>query len=167
MDNFFWLDRLQPDYVEWSQATGGSAIEMHIYGPPEVVARPDATLLAQATTDLYRAFPELRGTLRHSVLQRNAATHTLFGVGAAGQHLAIETPWPNLYACGDWVAHPNPSMYLERAATTGMLAAGAILRGRGLEPPAVLDHPDPEWLAGRMQAGLMGVRRFVRHRHGS
>lgn len=137
---------------------------MHIYGPPEVIARPDATLLAQAATDIYRAFPELRGMLLHSVLQRNEPTHTLFSVGAAEEHLGVVTRWPDLYAGGDWVAHPNPSMYLERAATTGILAAGELLKRRAMEPPPVLEHPRPEWLAGRMQAGLVGVRRALRRR---
>ncbi|NJN97994.1 MAG: FAD-dependent oxidoreductase [Anaerolineales bacterium] len=61
MDNFFWLDRLQTAYAEWSRATGGSAIEMHIYGPPELVAQPDASLLARVLIDTYRVFPVTAG----------------------------------------------------------------------------------------------------------
>ena len=34
LDNFFWLDRIMEPYLSWSKASGGSAIEVHIYGPP-------------------------------------------------------------------------------------------------------------------------------------
>jgi isorenieratene synthase len=158
MDNFFWLDRLQTAYAEWSRDTGGSALEMHIYGPPDLLAQPDASLLARVLIDTYRAFPELRGKLLHSVLLRNEATHTLFSVGEPGQHLGIETPWPGLFACGDWVYHPAPALYLERAATTGIAAANAVLSSLGLEPWPLLSHPQPEWLAGKMEKSLQRLR---------
>jgi isorenieratene synthase len=161
MDNFFWLERLQPDYAEWADATGGSAVEMHIYGPPEVLARPDATLLAQVITDAARAFPELRGRLLRAVIQRNEPTHTLFAVGEPGEHLGVETPWPGVFACGDWVYHPAPALFLERAATTGVAAANGVLASVGREPWPLLEHPAPEWLAGKMAAGMRRVRRAV------
>jgi isorenieratene synthase len=159
MDNFFWLERLQPAYAEWSRATGGSALEMHIYGPPDLLAQPDASLLARVLIDTYRVFPELRGQLLHPLLQRNEATHTLFSVGERGEHLSIETPWPGLFACGDWVYHPTPALYLERATTTGIAAANAVLHSLDLEPWPLLPHPQPEWLAGKIQAGLQRLRR--------
>jgi isorenieratene synthase len=158
MDNFFWVHRMQPEYAAWSEATGGSAVEMHIYGPPEVLARPDATLLAQVITDVVRAFPELRGRLLRAVIQRNEPTHTLFALGDPGEHLAVETPWPDVHACGDWVYHPAPALFLERAATTGIAAANGVLAHAGLELWPLLAHPEPEWLAGKV-AGLMGYLR--------
>ena len=141
VDNFFWLDRLQSAYAEWSRATGGSAIEMHIYGPPELLAQPDASLLARVLIDTYRAFPELRGKLLHWVVLRNEASHTLFSVGKPGEHLGIETPWPGLFACGDWVYHPAPALYLERATTTGIAAANAVLHSSGDGAVAYLASP--------------------------
>jgi len=164
MDNFFWLNRLQPAYMDWSKKTGGSALEMHVYGPPETLNLPDALLLAQVILDTYRAFPEVRGYLLRSKLLRNEATHTLFGVGNPGEHLGISTPWPGLFACGDWVYHPAPALYLERATTTGIAAANALLAGLNLEPWPILPHPKPEWLAGKMAGGLNRVWHFLRNR---
>ncbi|HEU4322183.1 MAG TPA: FAD-dependent oxidoreductase [Roseiflexaceae bacterium] len=158
MDNFFWLHRLQPAYRDWHAATGGSAVETHIYGPEEALAQPDATLLAQVVLDSYRAFPELRGHLRHAVIQRNPATHTLFTPGDPAELLAVRTPWPGLVACGDWVAHHNPAMYLERATTTAMVAANLLLEEQGLEPWPVQEHPAPEWLAGWLSSSLTRFR---------
>ncbi|HWQ13734.1 MAG TPA: FAD-dependent oxidoreductase [Roseiflexaceae bacterium] len=161
MDNFFWLHRLQPEYAAWSAATGGSAVEMHIYGPPEVLARPDAALLALVVTDAARAFPELRGALLHAVVQHNEPAHTLFAVGEPGEHLGVETPWPEVFACGDWVYHPAPALFLERAATTAIAAANGVLASLGREPWPLLAHPQPEWLAARVAAGMRRVRRAV------
>jgi isorenieratene synthase len=158
VDNFFWLQQLQPAYQAWHQATGGSAIETHIYGPPEVLAQPDAALLTQIVHDTYRAFPELRGSLLYSVVLRNDATHTLFTPGDPARSLAVQTPWPGMVACGDWITDPNPAMYLERAATTGMLAANQLLSELGLEPWPILDHPAPEWFAGKLAAALTRFR---------
>ena len=39
LDNFFWLHRIYDDYMRWGRATGGSAIEAHVYGPPRVAGR--------------------------------------------------------------------------------------------------------------------------------
>ena len=148
VDNFFWLDQFQATFQRWREATGGSVVEMHIYGPREQIDLPDAVLLAQVLQDAYRAFPGLRGSQVHMALQRHEATHTLFSVASPQQHLAIETPWPNLLACGDWVYDPVPALYLERAITTGILAANVILKQRGLSLWPVLYPPAPEWAAG-------------------
>lgn len=148
VDNFFWLDRLQNAYQEWARETGGSAIEVHIYGPPDLLAQPDVLLLARVLQDIHRAFPELRGRNLKINLQRNEATHTLFSVGEPGQHLGVATPWAGLYACGDWVYHPTPALYLERAVTTAIAAANEILNTQALDPFPLQPHPDPEPLAG-------------------
>jgi isorenieratene synthase len=163
-DNFFWLNQIQPAFREWSRATGGSAVEIHIYGPPELLAQPDASLIAQAQQDLTRAFPETRGQVIHVALQRNPASHTLFGVAAADQHLGIITPWPYLFACGDWVAYPSPALYLERATTTGMAAANAVLRHYHLAERPLAEHPTAEPPAATIGHWIEGLRRRVRMR---
>jgi len=157
LDNFFWLDQIMEPYLRWYKATGGSAIEAHIYGPPRLLAEPDVVLLARALGGILAAFPELRGHKIHQVLQRNPATHTLFGVGPAERHLGIETPWPGLFCCGDWVRHANPALFLERATVTAIAAANAVLRQRDLPEWPLLPHPHPEpfvgWIEGLMRRG--------------
>jgi carotenoid phi-ring synthase / carotenoid chi-ring synthase len=157
--NFFWLHRLQESYRAWSQETGGSAVEMHIYGSPHLLEQPDALLLAQAINDANRAFPELRERRLHAYLQRNPPSHTLFGLGTAEQNLAVATPWPGLYACGDWVYDPNPALYLERAATTALIAANYVLADNGRSPFPILPHPEPEPFAGWLARRWHGFRR--------
>ncbi len=138
--NFFWLDRLSNPYRRWSRERGGSALEMHIYGPPETLAQSDAILLTQAIADAQQAWPELRGHRIEQHLQRNAGAHTLPAVGAKEKYLGVVTPWKNLFCAGDWVRHPAPSFFLERACLTGIEAANAVLEERGIQKFALLDY---------------------------
>ncbi len=162
VDNFFWLHRIYRDFAEWAAATGGSAVEMHIYGPAEFLALPDAVILARAITDLYRAYPELRGHTLHQTLQRNSATHSKMIVDKPERWLGVRTPWPNLWACGDWVRGPWPALFLERACVSGVEAANAALGAMGLEPFPVMPYSEPEWLAGAIQKWLLGGRELLR-----
>jgi isorenieratene synthase len=162
MDNFFWLHRIQDAYIRWHRATGGSAVEVHIYGPPMILEEPDAVLLARAIVDVQSAFPELKGRQIRQVLRRNEPTHTLFGLGPADRHLGIETPWPGLLCCGDWVRHPSPAFFMERACVTGIDAANAVLRSRDLSTWPLLDYAPPEPLVGFMERLMLRGRRAMR-----
>ena len=157
MHNFFWLDRIYASYRKWNKETSGSAIEVHIYGPQEILQNADAALLAQVITGLYQAYPELRGHLIHQHIQRNAATHTLPSLGSKDRHLGIETHWTNLFCAGDWVRDPIPSFFLERACATGIKAANAVLKTRGLDEWTLVDYLPPEpfvgWIEKLMVAG--------------
>jgi isorenieratene synthase len=162
IDNFFWLERFQADVAAWHAATGGALVEAHIYGPPEVLALPDAALIARAAADIQLAHPELRGSLLHQTLQRNPPSHTRFGAGAGLRHLAVASPWPGLSCCGDWVAYPHPALFQERACVTGIAAAGRALAALGLPAPVVIPASPPEPLARALERGLRRVRRAVR-----
>jgi isorenieratene synthase len=159
MHNFFWLERMYKPYRDWHRATNGSAIEFHIYGPAETLSKPDAVLLAQAITEFYKAYPELRGHLIYQHLQRNPATHTLPSLGARGTHLGVETPWENLFCAGDWVRDPLPSFFLERACATGIKSANAILRSRGLTEWSLVEYLPPEPFVGWIEKLMKDGRR--------
>ena len=161
LDNFFWLHRIYTDYIRWGRETGGSAIESHIYGPPELLAQPDAALLARAIAGVTRAWPELRGHVVHSMLTRNDATHTLLHAGRPEEHLGVGTPWPNLVCCGDWVRDAHPAMFMERACVTGIKAANAVLGKQGLDPWPLLAVPRPEPLAWAVELAMRHTRGWI------
>jgi isorenieratene synthase len=161
-DNFFWLHRIQDPYIRWHRATGGSAIEIHIYGPPAVLRESDAVLLTRAIADVQSAFPELRGHQLHQELRRNEPTHTLMSLGPADRHLGIETPWPGLFCCGDWVRYPSPAFFMERACVTGIEAANAVLRSHDLSTWPLLDYAPPEPLVGFIERLMLRGRRAMR-----
>jgi protoporphyrinogen oxidase len=155
--NYFWLDRLYNPFRRWARETQGSALEVHVYGPPETLAQPDAVLLAQAIKDVQQAWPELQGHRIGQHLQRNPETHTLPAVGPKEKYLGIETPWQNLFCAGDWVRHPAPAFFLERACLTGIEAANAVLIARGLQKFALVDYlpaePFVAWIEKLMRRG--------------
>ena len=159
MHNFFWLDKIYAEYRQWSAETGGACIEVHVYGPQEVLRQSDAVLITNVLSDFYRAFPELKGHLIKPHLQRNAATHTLPALGARGTHLGIETPWENLFCAGDWVRHPTPAFFLERACVTGLEAANRVLARAGQAEFELQPYPPPEPLAGWIELLILRGRR--------
>ncbi len=163
--NYFWLDRIYNPFRRWASETNGSALEVHVYGPPETLAQVDAILLTQAIKNVEQAFPELRGHRIGQHLQRNPETHTLPAVGSKDKYLGVETPWTNLFCAGDWVRHSAPSFFLERACLTGIEAANAVLAARGLQKFALVDYlpaePFVAWIEKLMKAGRKRRRRTV------
>lgn len=157
-DNFFWLHQLYPDFDAWA-AAGGSAVELHFYAAPGQLDQPDRNLLVTAVTDVQQAYPELRGHFVHGVVRRNSKLHTRFRVPTANS-LYVETPWPAFFACGDWVGYDTPSLWMERATTTGIAAANAVLSVIGHEPYPMFQPPQPELLA-RGLAGLVRASRWL------
>lgn len=158
--NYFWLDRIYNPFRRWARETNGSALEVHVYGPPETLAQPDAVLITQAIRDVEQAFPEVKGHRIGQHLQRNPETHTLPAVGPKEKYLGIETPWKDLFCAGDWVRHPAPSFFLERACLTGIEAANAALRSHGLQPWTLVDYLPAEPFAASIEKLMrMGRRR--------
>ena len=164
MHNFFWLDKIYDSYREWHEETGGSCIELHVYGPQNVLAQSDAILLTNTLRDFYQVHPELKGHLIKPHIQRNAATHTLPALGARGTHLGIESPWENFFCAGDWVRHETPAFFLERACVTGLEAANCVLRARGLNEFELQTYPPPEPLAAWIEALMMRGRKNRREK---
>jgi isorenieratene synthase len=162
MHNFFWLDQIYDEYKKWGNETGGSCIEVHVYGPRETLALSDALLITNVITDMYRAYPELKGHLIAPSLQRNTDSHTLPALGTRGTHLGIETPWENLFCAGDWVRHPLPAFFLERACVTGLEAANQILKLKDIQTWEVKSYPQPELLAAWIEKLMKQGRKHRR-----
>jgi carotenoid phi-ring synthase / carotenoid chi-ring synthase len=159
-DNFFWLHRLYPDFREWHEAVGGSAIEVHLYANDDVLEQPDNVLLIRVIDEVQRAFPELRGHFVHSVIRRNSRVHTQFRVPTKDS-LHVETPWPGIVACGDWIGYSSPAFWMERACVTGMAAANTVLEANKLEPFRVIPPREPEGLARGLSFLVYAFRRTV------
>jgi hypothetical protein len=157
-DNFFWLHRLYDEFREWHAVTGGSAIELHLYAADSVLEQPDEVLLIRVIDEVQRAFPELRGHFVHGEIRRNSRVHTQFRVPTKDS-LHVETPWPGVLACGDWIGYPSPAFWMERSCVTAIAAANTVLEANGLEPFRIIPPREPEGLA-RFMGGL--VRLFRR-----
>ncbi len=159
IDNFFWLHRMQDEFMAWHEQTGGSAIEVHIYESDALLDKPDALLIAEATKEVYTAFPELRGKFIHGTVRRNNTTQTQFLI-PTDESLGVQTPWENLWACGDWIAYPNPALWMERCTITGIAAANGVIQAQGGMPYPLLPPRHPDWLA-RLLGGMVRLGRRV------
>jgi hypothetical protein len=157
IDNFFWLHRLHKEFEAWGEA-GGSAIEVHFYAPDSMLDQSNQVLSVVATSEVQRAFPEMRGHFVHAAIRRNGKTQTQFLVPT--QHsLWVDTPWENVLACGDWIGCTSPALWMERCVVTGMEAANRVLTANHADPFPILPPREPESLAKAMGAIVRGGRK--------
>ncbi len=159
IDNFFWLHRLHDEFLEWHEVTGGSAVEAHFYALDKVLGQSDPVLTVLATTEIQRAFPTLRGHFVHGAIRRNGLIQTQFVVPTKDS-LSVETPWPGILACGDWIAYPTPALWMERCCVTGIAAANHVLKANGAEPFPIIPPRRPERLALAIGGAVKGGRRL-------
>lgn len=159
-DNFFWLDRLQPAFRAWREAAGGSAIELHLYGTDSQADQPDHVIVARAIAETLRAYPNLAGSVVHSAIRRNSKTHTEFRVPTA-ETLHVHTPFDHVFACGDWIGWDSPSLWMERACTTAIAAANAVLASYGCPPYALREPPRAGVVARGIGGTVIGGRKLL------
>jgi len=135
LDNVSVLERFEEGAVTWSRAHRGSVVELHAYAcPPEVAGDPDAAaaVVAQLEDELHRVYPETAAlpVVEREVLVRDDCT--LIGPEAWQERPGVTTPSNRLLLAGDWVRCDYPVALMERAATTGFLAANELLGGWGV-----------------------------------
>lgn len=127
LDNVSVLERFERGAAAWASETGGSVVELHAYAAtdPEGV---DAELERQ----LHRVYPETAdaGVLHREVLVRDDCA--LIGPDRWADRPGVETPFRRLVLAGDWVRCEWPVALMERAATTGFLAANQLLTRWGV-----------------------------------
>lgn len=139
LDAVTFYDRVEQASAAWAARTGGGVLELHCYAVPD--GTDEARLAALLTEDLFDVFPELRGCgVVGEHLQVNRR-FTAFHVGMHAARPGVRTEDPRLVLAGDWVALPVPAMLMEAAATSGLLAANAILAGEGLREEPVYSVP--------------------------
>ncbi|HEY4703428.1 MAG TPA: FAD-dependent oxidoreductase, partial [Streptosporangiaceae bacterium] len=128
LDNVSVLERFEGEAARWARRTGGSVVELHAYaltGDPQQAKR-------QLVDELRRVYPETATATiideRHEV----RADCPLFAPGTFGDRPTVTTPDPNVVLAGDLTRVDLPVALMERAATSGFLAADALLGQWGL-----------------------------------
>jgi isorenieratene synthase len=76
-------------------------------------------------------YPETRGQVPVATQWLVADDCPLLDTAPWAQRPAVTTPDPRVVLAGDWVRCDYPVALMERAATTGFLAANALLRRWG------------------------------------
>lgn len=130
VDNISVLERFEAGAAHWSAEHGGSVVEVHAYACPEdVVPGSDAAHEMEQTMEreLHRVFPECADltVLHREFLVRDDCT-LITPENWAGRP-GVATPWDRLMLAGDWVRCDYPVALMERATTTGFLAANTLL----------------------------------------
>jgi carotenoid phi-ring synthase / carotenoid chi-ring synthase len=132
-DSITLYHRIQNDYIAWAERTGGSVVELHAYCYKEKEFPTQAALLQTFEQELYEVVPELRGaTVLHRELV-NQKNFSGYPPGSYADRPETNTPVANLLFAGDWVKMPFPCGLMERAISSGLLAANAILEQEGLQ----------------------------------
>ncbi|MEU6641794.1 FAD-dependent oxidoreductase [Saccharomonospora sp. NPDC046836] len=155
LDNISVLDRYDTDAAAWARRTGGSVVELHAYavtGPGEDTARD---LLVR----LHTLYPETRPARIVADRIERRADCPLFAPGTFLRRPTVATPLDGLVLAGDGIRVDLPVALMERAATTGWLAANRLLSGWGVAGHEVVTVP----LGGRSPV-LRLLAGALRHR---
>ncbi|WP_405812314.1 FAD-dependent oxidoreductase [Streptomyces sp. NBC_01520] len=127
LDNVSVLERFDQEAARWARRTGGSVVELHAYAvddgaePEEVQDR----LIAQ----LREVYPETTNARIIEARHEWRGDCPMFPVGGYPHRPSVRTPHPRVMTAGDAVRCDLPVALMERAATTGFLAANALLAG--------------------------------------
>ncbi|MEU2119622.1 FAD-dependent oxidoreductase [Streptomyces sp. NPDC016459] len=140
LDNISVLDRWEDEAARWAARTGGSVVELHAYA---VDPRADhATEQRRLVEQLHRVYPETRTATVVDVRHEWREDCPLFPVGGYADRPTVRTPDPGLVVAGDVVRTDLPVALMERAATTGFLAANALLERWGVRGQTLWTVPD-------------------------
>ncbi|MFE1174026.1 FAD-dependent oxidoreductase [Streptomyces sp. NPDC058773] len=153
LDNVSVLERWEGEAARWSARTGGSVLELHAYAlSPGADREREQRLLER---QLHAVYPETRGVRVVDRRHEWRADCPLFPVGGFDDRPTVRTPDPRVVVAGDTVRTSLPVALMERAATTGFLAANALLARWGVRGQTLWTVPDRgrsaalRWVAGR------------------
>lgn len=152
LDNISVLDRFESGAAAWAAAhpdgtAGGSVVELHGYALQQVDG-----IEQRLIDELHRAWPETAAagiTARELLVESDCG---LIDPSPWAGRPGVHTPWPQLVLAGDWVRCDLPVALMERAASTGILAANALLAQWGAAGEEVWSVPPSGLLGGRASA---------------
>jgi isorenieratene synthase len=132
-DSITLYHRIQDQFIAWHQKTGGSVVELHAYCYKEKEFPNQQVLLTTFEQELYEIVPSLKeATMLHRELV-NQKNFSGYPPGSYAERPETGTCVPNLIFAGDWVKMPFPCGLMERAISSGLLAANEILHREGLQ----------------------------------
>ncbi|MCF0088161.1 MULTISPECIES: NAD(P)/FAD-dependent oxidoreductase [Streptomyces] len=146
LDNVSVLERWEGEAARWSARTGGSVVELHAYALDGATAEASAGAgrereQRRLVEQLHQVYPETREAGIVDARHEWRADCPLFPVGGYAGRPTVRTPDPTVVLAGDLVRTRLPVALMERAATTGFLAAGALLERWGVRGPTLWTVP--------------------------
>ncbi len=146
VDNISCVHRYQGESRRWALRTGGSVVELHAYGLPDGITEPAAR--AELMGALHTLYPETRSAriLDERWLLRDDCPS--FEPGSWARRPEVRSPTPHVVLAGDLVKLPFPTALMERAVSSGFLAANSLLAQWGVAGEPVWSIPTRGVLAG-------------------
>lgn len=139
LDNISVLERYEDQARAWAHRAGGSVVELHAYALPEDCdAQAEQKSLWEQAVTVYPEMAEARVVDARHELRADCA---LFPPGGYDQRCTVTTPDPTLVVAGDHVRVDLPVALMEGAATSGLLAANALLPRWGRHGHALWSVP--------------------------
>ena len=137
-DSITLYHRIQKQFIDWAEETGGSVVELHAYCYKEKDFPTQEALLTAFEAELYEIVPELaQAKLLHRELV-NQKNFSGYPPNSYCDRPETSTDLFNLVLAGDWVKMPFPCGLMERAVSSGLLAANVILHQEGLQRKILL-----------------------------
>jgi isorenieratene synthase len=126
LDNISVLDRYERQATTWASRNRGAVVELHSYAIDSELPR------AEAVSQLHKLYPETAHAkvVYQRVLRRSDCP--LFTPGTYLRRPTVATPHLGLVLAGDGIRVDLPVALMERAATTGRVAANHLLAHWGI-----------------------------------
>lgn len=153
IDNISLYHLFQDESRQWAQRTGGSVVELHAYAVDENAC--EAQVRSELLAALHSLYPE---TASASIVdERYLLRHDCpdFSCGSHSPRPGVGTPHSSVFLAGDFVRLALPCALMERASSSGFLAANRILSRRGLATEEVESIPPRGMLASLMRVAPM------------
>jgi len=156
LDNVSAVHLFEDGATRWAQAHGGSVVEVHAYAVP--AGTSEGELRESLRRELFGLHPELAvaGVAHQEWLVRDDCP--LVGTDPWAHRPGVVTPDPRVTLAGDGIRCDYPVALMERAATTGWMAANAHLSRWGRPGHEVWTVP----MSGRHGA-VKPLRRAAAH----
>ena len=129
LDNVSVLEKFEDHATRWTDEHDGSVVELHAYALPD--GTEEGLLRKTMLTELHRVYPEtsdLEVVDEEWLLERDCV---LVGLEPWRLRPGVPTPDPRVVLAGDTVRCDLPVALMERAATTGWMAADQLLTSWG------------------------------------
>ncbi|MFF5896910.1 FAD-dependent oxidoreductase [Streptomyces argenteolus] len=130
LDNVSVLDRWEGEAARWAARTGGSVVELHAYAVDEGAERKEVQ--RRIVGQLHEVYPETSDARVVDAVHEWRADCPVFSAGGYRRRPAVRTPHRRVVLAGDHVRTGLPVALMERAATSGFLAANQLLTGWGV-----------------------------------
>ena len=157
LDNVSVLERYEREAAQWAARTGGSVVELHAYS----VTDADDDVRDALVARMNELYPETVGAAIVDERLLRRADCPRFAPGDFARRPTVQTSDPRVMLAGDGIRIDLPVALMERAATTGLVAANHLLSGFGLAGHAVHTVPNRgrSALLRRLAARTGGERR--------